>query len=452
MPRLRQSVFIKQNIKVANMSAEQNGLSRRTVLKNTLSIGAAASMAPLSAKARVGTQSAAQKLASDEQHWASIAADFDVRSDITNLENGYWGIMARPVLEKHVGYVRKVNRENSFYARRAYKQDFSAILRRVERELGAKEGEIVLTRNATEALQGLIGGYNRLKPNDAVMYADLDYYSMIAAMNTLAARENCSVVKLNIPEPVDHQGLLDFYQQALNDNPKVKLLLLTHIGHRTGLLIPVREITKMARAKGVDVIVDVAHSYGQMDIRVDDLGADFLGFNLHKWIGAPIGVGAMYIRKNRVEDISPNLSAADSEKAGIEGRVHTGTTNFAAVMAVPDAFDYHIQVGRANKEARLRYLRNLWVNAVSDIDNLDVLTGNDPRLHAGITSFRFKGITSVAGNKAIVERLVNDHRIFTTHRDGVAKGACVRVTPSIYNHKDDCLRLAEALHAIAKTL
>ncbi len=427
-------------------------LSRRGALKTGIAFGAASMAAPLVARAATTPITDAQNLAKDEAFWATIAADFDVRSDITNLENGYWGIMSRPVLEKHLHYVRKVNRESSFYARRAYKDDLAAILRRVEHELGANEGEIVLTRNATEALQGLINGYNCLTPGDAVMYTDLDYYSTKTAMAFVAAREKCSVVQLDIPEPVDHQGLIDFYEKALSDNPKVRLLLLTHIGHRTGLTIPVKEVTKMARSRGVDVIVDVAHSYGQMDIKIDDLGADFIGFNLHKWIGAPIGVGAMYIRKNRLGDITPNLSAEENQKDSIVGRVHTGTINFAAVMAVPDAFDYHLKVGKQNKEARLRYLRDLWVSAVSDIDGLDVLTGDDPRLHAGITSFRFKGKTSVADNKAIVERLLNDFAIFTTHRDGVAKGACVRITPAIYNHADDCLRLADALHTIAKTL
>lgn len=434
------------------MTKNSTGFSRRTALEGAVAITATAFAAPPSAQANFSQPDTPQSLAKDEPFWKKIAADFDINPDIINLENGYWGIMARPVLEKYIENTRVVNRNNSYYARRGYNEDYTAILRRIETELGAKEGEIALTRNATEALQGLINGYNKLKAGDAVMYSDLDYYSMVAAMDTLAARENCSVIKLDIPEPVDHQGLIDFYQRALADHPHVKLLLLTHIGHRTGLLIPVKEITKMARAMGVDVILDAAHSYGQMDIRIDDLGADFAGFNLHKWIGAPLGVGAMYIRHNRLTDISPNPSAADDEKDSIVGRMHTGTMNFAAILTIPDAFDYHIQVGRANKEARLRYLRNVWVSQARDIDGLSVLTGDDPRLHAGITSFRFNGKTSVADNKAIVEHLLKKHGIFTVHRDGVANGACVRVTPSIYNRAEDCTRLAGALRLIATTL
>ncbi len=433
------------------MNQQTPQFSRRTALKTV----AAAGIAGLSAsKGRTmeADNKTAMTLAADENHWASIAKDFDVNPDIINLENGYWGIMSRPVLAKYLDYVQRVNRDSSYYARREYGKDLATVMRRVEHELGANKGEVVLTRNATEALQGLIGGYNRLQAGDAVMFADLDYYSMISAMKTLAAREQCKVVNLAIPEPTSHDGLLEFYSDALKNNPNVRLLLLTHIGHRTGLMMPVKAITAIARKMGVDVIVDAAHSFGQVDVDVDDIGADFIGFNLHKWIGAPLGVGAMYIRQNRLETIAPNLSAEEDEKDSIQGRVHTGTMNFAAVMAIPDAFDYHLKIGKQNKETRLRYLRDQWVNKVRDIKGLEILTPDDARLHAGITSFRFAGKTSVADNKAIVEQLLHTNNIFTTHRDGVAKGACVRVTPSIYNSAQDCQKLANALHRMHTTL
>jgi selenocysteine lyase/cysteine desulfurase len=431
------------------MPKTSSNQTRRTMLKSAAAISAA-SLMPLGAQGKGAKEDeAVMDLSKDEKYWAEVAKDYDVDPDIINLENGYWGLMSRPVLETYLDHIRMVNRENSYYARRGFKDDFKAATERVVTELGAKDGEIVLTRNATEALQGLINGYDRLKPGEAVMYADLDYYSMITAMDTLATKNNCEVVRLNIPEPVDYDGLIEFYRAALADNPKVRLLLLTHIGHRTGLQIPVREITQMARAAGVDVIVDAAHSYGQLDVKIDDIGADFIGFNLHKWIGAPLGVGAMYIRENRLDTIAPNPSAENDEKDSIVGRVHTGTTNFAAIITLPVAFDYHARVGARNKEARLRYLRDVWVDAVRDIKNLSVLTGNDPRLHGGITSLRFDGKTSVAENKAIVERLLKEHGIFTTHRDGVAKGACVRVTPSIYNSLDDVQQLAKTLRTLS---
>ena len=431
-------------------ASTRTGPTRRALLQRSVALGGATLAA---ARARAATPAVeAQALASDERHWRHVADDFDVKTDITNLENGYWGIMARPVLEKYLAASRFVNRDNSFYARRGYDADYARTRARIARAVGAKSEEIALTRGATEALQGLIGGYNRLRPGDAVMYADLDYYSMQAAMDALAARNGCEVVRLAIPEPTGHDALVAFYDAALAANPKVLLLLITHVSHRTGLLIPARAIIAAARARGVDVIVDAAHSFGQIDMTLANLDADFVGFNLHKWIGAPIGAGLMYIRPGRLADISPNPSSQGDELQRTDGRVHTGTANFAAFMTVPDALDYHDRVGPLAIAARLRYLRNLWVTAVRDVPGLQILTPDDDRLHAGMTSFRFAGKTSVDDNKAIVERLVRDFGIFTVHRDGVAKGACVRVTPAIYNGAGDVLRLADALKKIAPTL
>ncbi len=427
-------------------------LSRRFMLRGVAGLGIAGLTTGTSVQAAQDGMGLVNKNAQDEAFWRNVAADFDVAPDVTNLENGYWGIMSRPVLENYIANTRKVNRENSHYARRGYKADHKEVRSQVAQILGAKPDEIVVTRGATEALQGLIGGYNKLLPGQAVMYADLDYYSMKTAMDRLAVDRACDVVRLSIPEPTDYQSLLDFYQNALDANPKVKLLLLTQIGHRTGLQIPVKEVTQMARKAGVDVIVDAAHSVGQMDIDIEDIGADFIGFNLHKWIGAPIGVGVMYIREDRLEDIRPNLSSEGDELLHTEGRIHTGTVNFAAMMSIPAALAYRRQVGAGRIEARLRYLRQIWVDEVSDLDAVQVLTPPDDRLHAGITSFRLGGKTSAKDNKAIAEQLLQEHGIFTVYRGGVAQGDCVRVTPAIYNNADQVHQLAVALRKMAKHL
>jgi selenocysteine lyase/cysteine desulfurase len=280
------------------------------------------------------------------------------------------------------------------------------------------------------------------------MYSDLDYDSIQVAMDTLAERNAGTVVRITIPEPVTYDELVDTYRQALAANPKVRLLLLTHISHRTGLKIPVRDIVEMARGVGVDCIVDAAHSWGQTDFRMEDLGADFVGFNLHKWIGAPIGAGLMYIRRDRLADISPNISERPDGLGSIYNRVHTGTTNFATFLTVNDALDFHELVGPKNKEARIAYLRNLWAEEMRGDERIEILTPDDPRLHAGITSFRIRGKASAEDNKAIVSELVDKHRIFTVIRTGVTNGACVRVTPALYNNADQCLQLVQALMSV----
>lgn len=225
-------------------------------------------------------------------------------------------------------------------------------------------------------------------------------------------------------------------------------MLLTHVSNKTGLVIPVAEIAALARRRGADAIVDAAHSIGQMAITVPEIGADFVGFNLHKWIGAPLGVGVFYIRKARLADVDRMMGDDEAPAGSILSRVHTGTTNFAAFLTIPAALDFHQAVGAAHKAARLRYLRDRWVSAVRGTAAIEVLAPDDPGMSAGITSFRLRGRTTRQDNERVVESLLKDHRIFTARRTGIAGGDCVRVTPSLYTTPDDVDRLARALNGM----
>lgn len=426
---------------------------RRLVLKGL----AAAAVVPLAAPAMAAEGLPAQStgsmaaVATDKAYWAAVKGLYAVTPDVVNLENGYWGIMAEPVRREFIRQSDMVNYQNTYYARLRAGTDFEAVRTKVAEAVGAAPEEIALTRGATEALQLLIGGYNRLKPGDGVLYADLDYDLMQYAMNALKARRGVDVVKFEVPEPATRQAVLDAYARAIEANPKTRLLLLTHVGHRTGFVMPVAEIARMAKAKGIDVIVDAAHSWGQIDFRVGELEADFVGFNLHKWIGAPLGVGFLYIRKDRLAAIDRDMGDEDFPESDIRSRVHTGTVNFATVLTVPTAVALHQEIGAAAKQARLRYLRDYWVSRVRGFKGIEILTPDEAGSYGAITSFRLAGKTSKVDNEGIVVKLRDSYRIMTVRRAGVAKGQCIRVTPALYTDEADLDRLVEALAVITGT-
>jgi selenocysteine lyase/cysteine desulfurase len=388
-------------------------------------------------------------VASDEAYWGRVAAHYRVTSHVTNLEAGFWGMMAAPVITEYFRLIERVNLENSYYARGAYLDDLESVRARVANALHVEPTEVALTRGATEALQCLIGGYNRVRPGDTVIYADVDYPSMQYAIKWLADRRGVRVVRVVIPEPATRDNVLDAYAAALEANSKTRLLLLTQVSNKTGLVLPVRAITRLARERGADVIVDAAHAWGQVDFSVADLGADFIGLNLHKWIGAPVGVGAMYIRSGRLGDIDRMMRDEDQPADSILSRVHSGTANFAAFLAIPAALDFHVAVGPEHKVARLRYLRDRWVRAVRGLPGLDILTPDDPHMTGAITSFRVKGFTSKEDNQRIVDALLTRYGLFTVRRSGLERGDCVRVTPALYNGPADVDRLATALKELS---
>jgi selenocysteine lyase/cysteine desulfurase len=280
-----------------------------------------------------------------------------------------------------------------------------------------------------------------------VLCADIDYDNMITTIHWLKQRRGVEVVPIAMPEPATYQSLIDCYAQAMARYPKLKMMLLTHVNHRNGMVLPVAEINRMARERGIDTIVDTAHGFGQLDMRIPDLQADFAGINLHKWIGAPIGIGAIYIKRGRVRDIDPYMGEKDRDD--VRTRVHTGTINFAAYLTLPLALDLHEQIGVANKQARLARLRNRWLDAVREVDGIELLASADPRLSSAIASFRLRGRTSVADSVALSRRLLQEHGVFTVSRDGLASGACVRATPSIFTSEAEVDRLSAALRRVA---
>ena len=383
--------------------------------------------------------------------WEGLAHQYDLDPRIVNLENAYYGVMAHPVLDDYKRNIDYLNRHNSWYLRRDFdRQGSEAIRALVAQHAGVPVSEIAMTRGATESLQNLIANYRLLKSGDTVMYGNLDYGSMQYAMEDLAQRHGATVAVVTIPEPASRQRVIDAYEQALQRQPRTRLLLLTHISHRTGLVTPVAEIVRMAKRRNVDVIVDIAQSWGQLDFKIPDLGADFVGANLRKWIGAPLGTGFLYIAQARLQDIGIQLGNREHPASDIRARVLSGTFDAAAFMTIPAALRFHGQVGLTARSAGLRALRDYWVQRVRDLPAVEILTPDDAESTGAVTSLRLRGRTSFDDNAALSKVLADEYKIFTVPRDGPAGGSCVRVTPSYYTTTAQLDKLVAAMHTIAK--
>lgn len=404
----------------------------------------------------MGTASAASPVLTaptrpdDETAWAGVANAYPARPDtgVINLEFGAFGQMPNVVQAAFDTYVRQVNAEGAYFTRRDFIPYYLGLRQRIAAMIGADPSEIAISRNATESLLALIGSYGRLRAGDAVLMSDHDYDSMQTGMQWLKMRRGVDVIRIDLPQPATWQTLIDAYDQALRAHPNVRMMLLTHLCHRDGLRLPVKEIIALARTCGVDVIVDSAHAWGQGAIDVKAEGFDFAGFNLHKWLGAPLGVGAVYIRKDRIGDIEPYMGQVENARDPISSRVHTGTANAAAQMAACDALDFHKALGSEVCGARFKYLRDRWARPARDLAKIEILTPDDPRLCAGITSFRLKGQTSPEANAALAKRLLDEARVFTVMRTDLASGACVRVTPGYSTTTQDMDALLAAIRRL----
>jgi selenocysteine lyase/cysteine desulfurase len=417
--------------------------SRRSFLKNA---AACAPAGVLVAKAP------ADSIAVATYDIADLPQHYDVDRSVINLENAYWGVMPRETAAAYAENIQYVNRLNSVFARNTVANhtmnaQLDAARASIASLLHCETDEIALTRSGSDGLQSLIVNYNLLKPGDAVVYCDLDYDAMIFAMDYLQERRGAQVVRFTMPEPATTANILAAYEDVLKRTPNAKLLLVTHVSNRTGLVTPVREIVAMARARGVDTIVDAAHGIGCLDVTLPDFGADFVGWSMHKWLAAPLGTGAVYIRKSRIPDIEIAFDNHDVPVDDIRARIPAGTVNFAAVMTIPTAIDFHRKVGPAAKEQHLRSLRNRWVEQARNIPGVEITVPDDPARYCAITSFRLRGMHTDADAEHVQHVLLQKHNIHTVARKGVHKSPVIRVTPALFNTLPDCDALVRALEA-----
>jgi selenocysteine lyase/cysteine desulfurase len=380
----------------------------------------------------------------DEAFWQTFADRYAVEPGPLNLENGYFGRMSRTVVEEYQRNIELINRGNSVHVRQRFEQGESVKIREQLAELiGAPAKAVALTRNASDGLQSLIRNYNRLEPGDQVLICDLEYDTVKGAMRWLARYRGVEVIEIEHHHPASFDSLLTTYREAFIRYPRLKLMALTHVTHRTGLVMPVQAIAAAAREHGIDVILDGAHALGQIEFNLDELGIAFAGYNLHKWIGAPLTLGFIYIAPQRLADIDPDMGEMHFPVTDIRARTPYSTPNIPALLTLPLVFEeHHAMGGSVAKGTRLNYLRNRWVDAVRGLPGIEVMTPNDPRLYCGITSMRF---TRHADQQVMVERLLNDYNLFTVARSGAACGPCIRITPGLTTTAADMDLLARAL-------
>lgn len=377
---------------------------------------------------------------------------YDVDRSIANFDAAYYGAMTRTVSAAYRRHSEWVNRHNALFLRSALpgpSRDarLQASIDSVGGLIGARAGEVALCAGGTEALYGLIVNYRPLKAGEAIITADIDYDEMQHAIGHLATTREARHVRIAIPEPSTTANILAAYDKALRETPRVRLLLLTHVSNRNGLVLPIREITAMAKVRDVDVILDSAQSVGVLPVDADDLGVDFMGFSIHKWVAAPLGTGAIYIRRERLQDIAPWLGNHIHDDDDIRARVPTGTIDFAARLTIPTAIAEHRAIGPANKLAKLVANRNYWSTHVRDLPGLQIVHCDEPGRCAVIGAFRLPGQRTWEQARMAQQRFIDKHRVLVVAKQGLASGPAMRVTPSLFNTKDELERLVTAIRA-----
>lgn len=380
--------------------------------------------------------------ADDEVFWEGVRCQYSPAAGFINLENGYFGMPANPVRAALRQYQDEVDAGNAFFMRRQWPERMACVKEDLAYFLGVSVYEILITRSAVESLNILLQGYP-FEAGDGLLLARHDYDAAHEIVHMLAIRDGIVPVYVDVPlDPASDEAIVDLYAAAIT--PCTRVLLLTHVVHRTGQIMPVRAIVAMARARGVDVIVDGAHSLALLDYTVPQLGVQFAAFNLHKWVGAPLGTGLLYIARDRIADIAPLFGDVSQARDDIDKLGAFGAVPPAPIMAIEDALAFNRAIGVANKETRLRYLARRWMDRARELRRVRVCTPRDPRRFCALGVFSIDGVAA----SEVVRRLMDEHRIFTVVRQ-LGDLEVVRVTPHVYTRIEEIDMLVAAIQDIA---
>jgi len=429
-------------------------LSRRSVLRLAGTAAGAAFAARHHGIDEVAAATAAvesrspEEVAADETYWREIQFAFTLDRSLINLNNGNSCPSPTVVHEAYKRYLDSSN-QAPVYHRGLIERNIETARRRLAAEFGADPEEIAITRNASESLQIAQNGLD-FKPGDEIITTEQDYGRMLTTWDQRARRDKIKVTRLDFPCPTTQADLLQRFEKAIT--PQTKVLHFCHITNQSGQLFPVRDLSRLARQRGITTIVDGAHAMGHFPYKLRDLEMDFYGVSLHKWLLAPTGTGLLYVRKDRIASTWPLQAAPERRDTDIRKFEEIGTSPAATKAAINEAIAFQQAIGIERKAARLRYLTLRWANELKKNPRIKLHSSLEPGQTWGLAVVSINGVDS---NK-LVTHLWDKYRIVIVsvgHDNEKTPSLSyhgLRVTPNIYTPLEEVDTFVEAMQNVLK--
>jgi len=380
--------------------------------------------------------------AGNEDFWGFVQQSYSVSTNIINLNNGGVSPQPKVVQDAFVRFNEISNEAPSYYMWRILDKGREPIRENLAILAGCDPEEIAINRNTTEALETIIFGLN-LKAGDEVVLSKYDYPNMMNSWKQREKRDGIVLKYVDLDMPMeDEKAIVRRYEDAFST--KTKIVLITQVINYTGQIIPAKAITEVAHKKGIEVIVDGAHAFAHIDLNLKDIGCDYFGTSLHKWLCAPFGTGFVFVKKDKISSLWTMFSNDDPNSDDIRKFESLGTRSFPSEQAIGNAIKFHDMIGIERKEARLRYLKNYWVNQVKDLPNVKIYTSSISAYSCALATFGIEGMKPGEINQF----LFKNYKIHTTPIDHEAVHG-VRVTPHVYTTLSDLDRLVDAIKVMA---
>jgi selenocysteine lyase/cysteine desulfurase len=392
---------------------------------------------------------APENAAADEDFWRDIQSAFSVDRTLINLNNGGVSPSPRVVQDALRRYLELSNEAPVYTMWQLLEPQIESVRKGLAAAFGCDPEELAITRNASESLETCILGID-LQKGDEVLTTNQDYPRMLTTWKQRARRDGIVLKQFSLPTPCEDPAVIvGLFEQHLT--ARTRIIHMCHVINLTGQILPVKAVVQMARAKGIPVIVDGAHSFGHIAFQHGDLDCDYFGTSLHKFLFAPHGTGMLYVRKERIPGLWPLMPAAESQDGDIRKFEEIGTHPAANFLAIADALTFHEALGPQRKEARQLYLRDRWAKRLAGQPRFRLHTSLEPGFATGVATVEIEGLDA----QALAKHLWEQQRIFTTaivfknHEDRLEFQG-LRVSPAVYNTLAEVDRFSEAMERIAR--
>ena len=378
---------------------------------------------------------------SEAAFWEGVRREFLVSDELAYMNSGTLGPMPKPVYYAVVDAYRALSadpgRENTRHnlAQGGLREKLAAFV-------GADPTEIALTRNTTEGMSFVANGLD-LAAGDEVLLSHHEHPGGLEPWKLKAKRQGIVVRELPFPLPTpDPAAVLNRFEDAIT--PRTKVISVSHVTFPTGCMLPVRELAALARPRGILTVVDGAHAIGMLALDMHDLGVDFYASSPYKWMGAPVGTGMLYLRRESQERVWPTVATAgwDDEERGAARYDRLSQRAGPLLMALGAALDFQTGIGRERIEARVRGLASELRAQLAEIPQATVHTSTHPVLGCGITGFALEGFD----RRAVVDTLWRRHHVWVRHTDHDLN--TVRVSTHLYNTEEQVERLIDGVRDV----
>lgn len=379
----------------------------------------------------------------DEDYWRKVAGMYHQNVKFINLESGYFSPSPESVKDYWVNFVNEINESPSYYMRTRQNEMREKVREKLANYAGVAKDELVLTRNTTESMNIIIQGI-KLEEGDEILRTNLEYPNMIQALDMRERRFGTKVRIVEVPiHPISQDEIVEKVIGAVNK--KTKVILISHMVFLNGQVFPVKEVCKKAREMGIETIVDGAHSFSHVDMDVSEIGCDYYASSLHKWLGAPLGNGLLYVKKGNAERLWPLYGDTAYEDDNIMKLEHLGTRPCSDQNGIIPAVDFNLEIGKVEKSKRLKFLQMRWATELKDHKNIILNTPLGEGQSFGIANV---GVKSLQPSE-LADKLFDEHDIFTVPIDDDRGIRGIRVSPNLYSTTEDIDKFIEAMLTIA---